>query len=66
MERNLKIRMSYEIVDALRAYAIQLDHCPTDRLRTVAVDELRELVLTIADILDRPLPQLKARSNDKS
>ncbi len=62
MERNPKVRTSYEIADALRAYSIQLDQCPTDRLRTVAVDDLRELVLTIADILDRPLPDSNSKS----
>jgi len=56
MPNDMKLRTSYEIADALRAYAIRLEQCPAGRLRSVRVDDLQELVLTIADILDRPLP----------
>jgi hypothetical protein len=64
MEPAMNQRTNYEIADALRAYAICLENCPTNRLRTIAVDDLRELVLTIADILDRPLPELNTRPGD--
>ncbi|MDZ4852141.1 MAG: hypothetical protein SGI77_22870 [Pirellulaceae bacterium] len=56
MPSNTKALPSNQIADALRAYAIRLEQCSTVRLRSIRVDDLQELVLTIADILDRPLP----------